>query len=95
MITREEIEKLATLSRLKLDASEVEKYRTEIDSILDYIEQIKEASTSLDEKDISTGPLKNVFRDDVNSHESGAHTDVLVAEFPKKSGNYLKVKNIL
>lgn len=39
-LTREDILKLARLSRLKLSEEEIEKYQKEISSILEYVEQL-------------------------------------------------------
>jgi len=39
--------------------------------------------------------LKNVMRADDNENKSGDSTESLVAEFPRKEGDYLKVKKIL
>ncbi|MEK7514696.1 MAG: Asp-tRNA(Asn)/Glu-tRNA(Gln) amidotransferase subunit GatC [Patescibacteria group bacterium] len=92
MITLETIEKLAQLSRLALSDSEKEVFRKEIESILGYVEQIKNAPTS---ETSPLSPLSNVMREDVNPHETGVFTKDIVGEFPEKEGNYLKVKNIL
>ncbi|MEK9201444.1 MAG: Asp-tRNA(Asn)/Glu-tRNA(Gln) amidotransferase subunit GatC [Patescibacteria group bacterium] len=96
MITKEEVKKLAQLSRMKVSDEELEQFAKEIDLILGYVEQIKQVSSSLDDKDVpSKNMLKNVMREDTHPHESDAYTKEIVSEFPKKSGNYLKVKNIL
>lgn len=94
MIDLKTVEKLAQLSRLKLSDEEKEKFRSEINSILGYVEHIRGVETL-----ISKGPLKepvrNVIREDINPHESGVYTQDIVNEFPRREGNYLKVKNIL
>ncbi|MDP2704917.1 MAG: Asp-tRNA(Asn)/Glu-tRNA(Gln) amidotransferase subunit GatC [Patescibacteria group bacterium] len=97
MITKEEVKKLAGLSRMKVSDEEVEQFAKEIDSILGYVEQIKNVVSSLDDKKSSSdNMLKNVMREDENPHESGAYTKEIVAEFPEKGdNNELKVKNIL
>ncbi|MDD5050420.1 MAG: Asp-tRNA(Asn)/Glu-tRNA(Gln) amidotransferase subunit GatC [Candidatus Pacebacteria bacterium] len=93
MISTQDIEKLAELARIELKEEEKVKLAKEIDGILGYIDQIKTAGS----KDIARAkePVRNIFREDKNPHESGTHTDALVAEFPRKEGNYLKVKKIL
>ncbi len=93
MITTDDIKKLAELSRLSLTPEEEKKLAGEISGILGYIDQIKNTA-GMEAKRIKE-PVRNIFRDDKNPHESGIHTDALVAEFPKKDGNYLKVKKIL
>jgi aspartyl-tRNA(Asn)/glutamyl-tRNA(Gln) amidotransferase subunit C len=92
MITREEIEKLATLSRIQISDEEKESMSKDIESILEYVGQIKNISTSVDRE---TPSLRNVMRDDVVTHESGEFTDDLLSLAPAREGNYLKVKKIL
>lgn len=93
MISTQDIEKLAGLARIKLEGAEKEKLTKEIGGILGYIDQIKSAAPReiLRVKE----PIRNVFREDAIAHESGVNTEALVAEFPKKDGNYLKVQKIL
>ncbi len=93
MITKEEIEKLADLARIELTEKEKADLAGDIGSILKYVDQIKEAGGKPTER--IKEPVRNVLRADAGAHESGAHTDALVAEFPKKGGNSLKVKKIL
>ncbi len=45
-LTREDILKLARLSRLKLTETEIEKYQKEISSILEYVEQLDSIDVS-------------------------------------------------
>lgn len=93
MISTQDIEKLAELARIDLKTEEKETLAKEIGGILGYIDQIKTAGGA-DTKRVKE-PVRNVFRDDANPHESGANTEAIVAEFPRKEGNYLKVKKIL
>jgi len=94
MIKLEEIEKLASLSRIAMTAEEKESIRKDIDGILDYIAQIKEVpvKTSLTNGE---GLIKNVMREDENPNTTGECTDALLSEAPAKKGNYVKVKKIL
>jgi aspartyl-tRNA(Asn)/glutamyl-tRNA(Gln) amidotransferase subunit C len=93
MITLQDIEKLATLSRLSLTDAEKEKYRGEIDSILGYIDILKKVSTDKPAPVMSRN--KNVLRDDSHPHESGMYTERLLKLAPKRDGQYVKVKKIL
>ncbi len=43
----------------------------------------------------TAGSLHNVMREDEVGYESGENTEAIVEEFPRKEGNYLKVKKIL
>jgi aspartyl-tRNA(Asn)/glutamyl-tRNA(Gln) amidotransferase subunit C len=97
MITRQDIDKLATLSRLKLSEEEAVRMQGEMTSILAYVDKLKSAAGS------ETGPVmsvnKNVLRADANPHEGGLYTEKLIALAPRKEktaeGWYLKVKKIL
>ena len=89
-----DIEKLAKLARLDLTADEKQTYLKEIKAILGYVDQIKVVAAKAGE-DRKAGDLRNVMREDEITNDSGSNTAALVAEFPRKSGNYLKVKKIL
>ena len=93
-MTKEEILHLGTLARIRLSDSEAEKLNTEIDSILAYVGTINDIVA---EGDLTkaVGPVHNVFREDEVTNEPGSHTEALLAEFPEKKGQYLKVKKIL
>jgi aspartyl-tRNA(Asn)/glutamyl-tRNA(Gln) amidotransferase subunit C len=94
MITVKDIEKLAELSRIKIPEAEKESLVKEIDAILAYVEQIKSAARNKEKSD-ELGAVRNIMRDDTNAHESGIHTEKILAEAPKREGDYLKVKKIL
>ncbi len=94
-ISADEVNKLATLSRLDLHPDEVEKLRGEIDSILSYIDAVQKVEIP---KGISGSPhldIQNVMREDAGAHESGEFTDALVAQFPQSEKGFLKVQKIL
>lgn len=95
MITILEVEKLATLSRLSLTEEEKIKFQKEIDSILSYVDQIKELSNDEEEKGRKFDEVKNVFRLDSDPHSQGIYTEAILKNAPGKEGEYLKVKKIL
>lgn len=64
VITKETISHLAELSRLKLSASEAEKYRQELSAILEYIEQLQEVDTAGVEPTAQVSGLVGVGRND-------------------------------
>jgi len=88
-----EIENLANLCRIDLSDEEKKELVGEMDSILSFIDQIQEIEAG----DVGNriAKLRNVMRDDEDSHKSGEYTDVILEEVPKREGGYLKVKNIL
>jgi aspartyl-tRNA(Asn)/glutamyl-tRNA(Gln) amidotransferase subunit C len=94
MIEIKDIEKLAKLSRIELTDTEKQTYLKDIGSILGYVDQVKNAVSQLGEER-KVGDLRNVMRKDEGQTESGINTKDIVAEFPKKESDYLKVKKIL
>ena len=94
MITTEDIKHLADLSRIEVSSAEAEKLTGEIDSILGYVGQIKNATEGGEEK--TTVPLlHNVMREDMVTHEPKEYTEAILANAPARDGDYLKVKKIL
>lgn len=97
MISREEVMKLANLSRLKLSEDEITRMQKDMGNILAYVDKLKEA------KGVDHGPVmsvnKNVLREDINPLEGGLYTEKLINLAPKheknKDGLFLKVKKIL
>ena len=92
MVNREEIEKLAKLARIDISDEEKESMQKDIESILDYVGQVKNIS---EESKIEVPALKNIMRDDIVTHKSGEFTEDLLSLAPSRQGNYLKVKKIL
>lgn len=93
MITREEILKLANLSRLKLSEEEIARMQKDMGAILAYVDKLKAAPVSEHGPVMSTN--KNVLREDAGAHEGGAFTKKLIDLAPKKEGTLFKVKKIL
>lgn len=94
MISAKDIEKLASLARIKIEDGEKEQFVKEIDSILGYVNQIKDVDVSLDQS-ARVGDVKNILRNDENPHKPGLHTERVLGEVPKREGDYVKVKKIL
>lgn len=94
MISKEEIKKLAELARIEIKEEELKSLRAEIDSILDYVGQVKSVAGERGDK-VEIGPLYNVMREDENPNESGAYTKAIFSEAPAMQDGYLKVKKIL
>lgn len=93
MISKEEIKKLADLARIDLPDAEIAELVGEMDSILEFVSQVKEITKTTAGAEIDG--LKNVMRDDTNPTEPETYSKDLIVEFPDKEGDYLKVKKIL
>ncbi len=93
MITAEEIKKLAVLTRISISDEELSSFAKDFDAIIGYMNQFEK----LDLQKVSEEKplLRNVMREDKDPHKSGMYTEKLVAQFPKKEGDYLSVKQII
>lgn len=91
-----DVAKLAELSRIDVTEEEKRKYEKEIGSILGYVNRIQEADLG-DAKpaDREVGAVRNVFRDDLNPHDSGEFSEEILAEVPQRKDDYVEVKKIL
>jgi aspartyl-tRNA(Asn)/glutamyl-tRNA(Gln) amidotransferase subunit C len=63
-ITLGEVEHVARLARLALDAGEKERMRSQLDAILGYVEQLRRVDTTGVEPTAHVLPLVNVMRED-------------------------------
>jgi aspartyl-tRNA(Asn)/glutamyl-tRNA(Gln) amidotransferase subunit C len=63
-LTRDDVLKLAQLSRLKLTDEEIERFRDELSSILEYVEKLNAVDVSGLEPTYQVTGLKNVMRKD-------------------------------
>ena len=93
MLTQEEVIKIAGLARIELKDGEVEKFRKEVSTVLDYVEELKKVDTEgLEEVSQVTG-LVNVQRDD--KPVVGENRDEILSQAPEIKDGYYKVKAIL
>ncbi|MDO8183674.1 MAG: aspartyl/glutamyl-tRNA amidotransferase subunit C [bacterium] len=95
MISIEEVKKLADLARLNVPEGELDKLAKDLESILGYVSELKNAPISPAGEFAEEQKLINVLREDTNPHESGLYTADLVKAFSKTRDNYLSVKPIL
>ncbi|MBY0473082.1 Asp-tRNA(Asn)/Glu-tRNA(Gln) amidotransferase subunit GatC [Patescibacteria group bacterium] len=95
MISKEDIQKLAELSRIKLTDPEMESLQKDISNILDYVGQVSAVEGSA-EKDV---PLNhNVMREDVPYAEDSqlnASREDVIAAFPRKENDFNVVRKII
>lgn len=93
-LSREDVLKLAQLSRLHLSDGEIEQFAAEINTILGYVEQLQ----SVDLKNLKptnqvTG-LTNVTRPD-EIKDYGASPEELLKNAPATAGGHIRVKRML
>ncbi len=93
-LTRAEILKLARLAKLSLSEDEVDEFRKELSSILDYVEQLSGVDTTGLQSTSQVTGLTNVFRDDVITPYQASPEDLL-KNVPSRQGQYIKVKRVI
>jgi aspartyl-tRNA(Asn)/glutamyl-tRNA(Gln) amidotransferase subunit C len=94
MITPQEIEKLATLARIKLTPEDTTSLIKEFDSILGYIDQLKKVDVSLDALG-RVGAVKNIMRPDEVHTISSSDREGLLDQVPDREGDFIAVKKMI
>ena len=94
MITIQELEHLALLSRIKLTDDDKKSLLKEFDSILSYIDQLKKVKVSVTAEN-RVGAVKNITRPDEAVTVSKEDRERLLAEAPDKEGDFIAVPKII
>lgn len=92
-VTTEDIRNLAALARIALTEEECARMAEEFASVMEHIAHIQQAP--LPEAGRANFPLTNVMREDGEPTPSGTYTEKILANAPRRRGNYLLVKKIL
>lgn len=93
-LTKEDILKLAKLSRLKLSDAEVTEFQKEISDILGYVQMLDKADTAGLKPTYQVTGLKNVSREDELIDYSVSREELL-KNLPARDKSYIKVKRML
>jgi aspartyl-tRNA(Asn)/glutamyl-tRNA(Gln) amidotransferase subunit C len=93
-LTRDDVLKLARLARLTITDEEVEKYRTELSEILQYVELLQTADVTGLEPTYQVTGLVNVTRED-EVQDYGATPDDLLRIAPATQDRQVKVKRMI
>lgn len=93
-LTQKDVLKLARLAKIKLSSSEVAHFTTELDQILEYVEQLQNVDVSGLEPTNQVTGLVNVMREDTITAYT-ATPDDLLENLPNREKRYIKVKRVL
>lgn len=93
-LTREEVEHLGRLARLALTEEEKERYAVELSAILEYVEQLQEVDTTDVEPTSQVTGLEDVYREDVVRACDEETRKKIIAQFPERDGDLLKVPGV-
>lgn len=93
-LSRDAVLKLAHLSRLKLTDEEIERFRVELSSILDYVQMLDKVGVKGLEPTYQVTGLKNVMRkDEIKDYQ--AKPEELLKGAPAVEKNQFKVRRVL
>ena len=93
-LSNDDILKLASLARLRLTAAEVEKYKKELSSILEYVEVLNKVDVSGLKPTFQVTGLTNVARTD-EIVDYGTSAKDLLKNVPNHDGSYIKVRRMI
>ena len=94
MIDKDDIRKLASLSRLSLSPEEEERFTHEAQAILAYVGKLGELDLEGVKPMTHAHDIANVFASDEVLAASEHEHERLVSQFPDVKGGFLRVKNV-
>ena len=93
MLTRDDIDHLATLARLEVSDEEKEAFAKALGPILAYVSDVADVQTT--EGGLPpVGALRNVMRADDIPRAGGSFTDAILKNAPHSEDGYVRVKQI-
>ncbi len=92
-LTKQDVEHVAKLARIKISETEKEIYSAQLSSILEYINKLNEVETDKISAATHMSGLKNVMRAD-KAAECNIQKDLIEAA-PEYENNMIKVKAVL
>ena len=90
-ISLEEVNRIAKLARLSFADDEKQKLQTELSSILDYVDQLKQIESKI-VHEVYDQDAVNLMRDDV---AEDTDPEEFIKQAPSREGKFVKVKSIL
>ena len=93
MISRQDVEHVARLSRLALNEAELERMREQLNSILAHLDTLRLVDTTGVEPTSHAVPMVNVMRPDEN--RPCLPQGEALANAPERSGEYFRVPKII
>lgn len=92
-ITREDVQHIAELAKLRLTEAEEARYQEQLSAILDYAARLNALDTSAISPTATVLPLRSVMRDDVARPSPSA--DDILANAPARVDQAFEVRAVL
>lgn len=93
VISKAEVEKVASLARLEITEAEAEQYATQLEQIINMVEKLNELDTENIKPTTHAVPLTNVLREDVAA--KGLDRNLVLKNAPDSQDGYIKVPSIM
>lgn len=87
------VRRIATLARIRVEDAELETLRTEINSILGWIEQLQEVNVDGVEPLTGGARMAMKMRDDIVT--DGGYPDAVLANAPDRAGDFYAVPKVV
>ncbi|MBF2058238.1 MAG: Asp-tRNA(Asn)/Glu-tRNA(Gln) amidotransferase subunit GatC [Cyanobacterium sp. T60_A2020_053] len=92
-ISKEEVKKVANLARLEISSTEEEEFGLQLNSILDYFEQIDQLDTSTVEPTTRAIDVSNIMRPD--KKRPSPEKESLLDSAPAREDDFFRVPQIM
>ncbi len=89
-LSREEVQRLAQLTRIALSPEEETRMQAELGRVLEYVERLQRVDTT-DVPETEIPARADGFREDVLRGADAASREVILTDFPDRTGDLLKV----
>lgn len=91
-LTKQEVEKIAKLSRLELNEEEKDKFAGQLSAVLDYVGKLEEVDTENVDMTAQVTGLENVYRKD-EADQCDFQAD-LIKQAAESEDNLIKTKSV-
>jgi aspartyl-tRNA(Asn)/glutamyl-tRNA(Gln) amidotransferase subunit C len=92
-LTREEVQQVAMLARLRLTPEDEERLTEQLSNILQYVGKLNQLDTSGIEPFAHAADIANPMREDAITNEP--NTDALLANAPEQENHFFQVPKII
>jgi aspartyl-tRNA(Asn)/glutamyl-tRNA(Gln) amidotransferase subunit C len=93
-LDKEQILQIATLARLQLKEENIEMYSNQLSTVFHYVDMLAEVNTDGVKETTQVTGLQDVVREDIAIECDEEKRQKLIALFPAKSGDLLKVNQV-
>lgn len=92
-VTKQEMERVAVLSRLSIPADEAKAYTEQLSAFLEYVENLQKVDTEKVKPTTYALPIENVFRTD--EVRPSLPREAALSNAPLQENGYFKVPRVL